>query len=53
MQSQISNPIVFSETEAEYKHVGAAFGEHTDQVLGEVGYSNEEIRAMHASGLIA
>ncbi len=53
MQSQISNPIVFSETEAEYKHVGAAFGEHTDQVLREAGYSNEDIRAMHASGLIA
>lgn len=53
MQSQVSNPLLFSETEAEYKYVGAAFGEHTDQVLGETGYSSEEIRAMRASGLIA
>ena len=53
VQAQVSNPIHFSETEAEYKYVGAAFGEHTDQVLGEVGYSSEEIQAMRASGLIA
>jgi formyl-CoA transferase len=28
-------------------------GEHTDEVLGELGYDNDQIAAMHANGVVA
>jgi crotonobetainyl-CoA:carnitine CoA-transferase CaiB-like acyl-CoA transferase len=30
-----------------------ALGEHTDEVLGELGFSHEEIAALHARGAVA
>jgi crotonobetainyl-CoA:carnitine CoA-transferase CaiB-like acyl-CoA transferase len=29
-----------------------ALGEHTDAVLGELGYAPEEVRALHAAGAV-
>ena len=43
-------PVKFRRTPAQPDRPAPAFGEHTDEVLGEVGYSEEEIAAMKESG---
>ncbi|MAI25378.1 MAG: CaiB/BaiF CoA transferase family protein [Myxococcota bacterium] len=43
---------LFSGTQAEIGSVAPLFGEQTDEVLGEVGFSSDEIAAMKASGAI-
>ena len=40
-------PVKFSEIEAPVITGSPLLGEHTDEVLAEVGYSAEEIAAMH------
>ena len=48
----IANPIRFSETPIEYTHAPPMLGQHTDEVLGEAGYSAEEIRQFHADAVV-
>ncbi|MFQ5612451.1 MAG: CaiB/BaiF CoA transferase family protein [Anaerolineae bacterium] len=50
-QRQIGSPYKFSRSQPDYKHIGAAVGAHTDEALGEVGYSSEEIEALRAAGV--
>jgi crotonobetainyl-CoA:carnitine CoA-transferase CaiB-like acyl-CoA transferase len=50
---QLGHPVGFSRTPADPTRPAPAFGEHTDQVLAEVGYSAEEIAAMKESGAAA
>ena len=50
---QLGNPVKLSRTPADPTRRAPAFGEHTDEVLAEVGYSAEEIEAMKASGAAA
>jgi crotonobetainyl-CoA:carnitine CoA-transferase CaiB-like acyl-CoA transferase len=50
-QRQIGNPIRFSRCQAQYKHVGAAVGEHTEEVLREAGYSQAEISRFGKAGI--
>lgn len=50
-QRQIGSPLKFSAGAPEYRHVGAKLGAHTDDVLHEIGYNEEEIRALRAAGL--
>ena len=45
----IGNPIKFSETPVSYRLPPPMLGEHTKEVLCELGYSEEEARAMSAS----
>ncbi|HWT89901.1 MAG TPA: CoA transferase, partial [Solirubrobacterales bacterium] len=50
---QLGNPVKLSRTPADTGRPAPAFGEHTDEVLREVGYSDEEIAAMKESGAAA
>jgi alpha-methylacyl-CoA racemase len=50
---QLGNPVKLSRTPADPTRPAPAFGEHTDEVLAEVGYSEAEIKAMKASGAAA
>jgi crotonobetainyl-CoA:carnitine CoA-transferase CaiB-like acyl-CoA transferase len=45
-QRQIASPWRFGESAAEYRHVGAPLGQHTAEVLREVGFSEAEIEAL-------
>lgn len=46
-------PIKFGSGESEVRYFGPAFGEHTEEILKGVGYTQEEIDAMVESGAIA
>ena len=50
---QLGHPVKLSRTPADPTRPAPAFGEHTDEVLAEVGYSAEEIAAMKESGAAA
>jgi crotonobetainyl-CoA:carnitine CoA-transferase CaiB-like acyl-CoA transferase len=49
-QRQVAHPLRFSETEATYRHTGAALGAHTADVLREVGFDPDEIDALRDTG---
>lgn len=48
---QIAHPIKYSATPPKYRFSGAALGQHTAAILGEVGYTNAEIEQMQTDGL--
>jgi alpha-methylacyl-CoA racemase len=50
---QLGVPVKMSRTPGDPTRPAPAFGEHTDEVLGEAGYSEEEIAAMKESGAAA
>jgi formyl-CoA transferase len=50
---QLGNPLKLSRTPGDPTRPAPAFGEHTDEVLREAGYSEEEIAAMKESGAAA
>lgn len=41
-----------SETPGEVRHRAPTIGEHTDEVLGELGFSDDEIKTFHQSGAV-
>jgi formyl-CoA transferase len=43
----------FSATPAAIRHGGPALGEHTEEVLAELGYSRDDIAALQAKELSA
>ena len=45
-------PLKFSQGLPEPRHIGAAIGQHTDQVLGELGYSAERIEELRRAKVI-
>jgi crotonobetainyl-CoA:carnitine CoA-transferase CaiB-like acyl-CoA transferase len=49
MARSIGNPIKFSETPVSYRLPPPLLGEHTNEVLRELGYSEEEARDMSAA----
>jgi len=51
-QRQIGCPIRFSSGLPEPRHIGAALGAHTDEVLRELGYTAEHIEALRSSGAL-
>lgn len=48
----IPPPVRFHHSPASVRRPAPMMGEHTDEVLAEVGYSTEEIAALHHSGAI-
>ena len=50
---QLGVPVKMSRTPGDPTRPAPAFGEHTDEVLREAGYSDEEIAAMRKSGAVA
>ncbi|MHC8306902.1 CaiB/BaiF CoA transferase family protein [Pseudomonas sp. PB3P13] len=52
MQAQVACPLKFSAGLPAPRHVGAALGEHTDQVLGELGFSVERIARLRGANVI-
>jgi alpha-methylacyl-CoA racemase len=50
---QLGVPVKMSRTPGDPTRPAPAFGEHTDEVLREAGYSDEEITAMKESGAAA
>ncbi|MEX2448889.1 MAG: CaiB/BaiF CoA-transferase family protein [Solirubrobacterales bacterium] len=50
---QLGAPVKMSRTPADSTRPAPAFGEHTEQVLREAGYSAEEVAAMIESGAAA
>ncbi|MGN8277007.1 CaiB/BaiF CoA transferase family protein [Pseudomonas sp. SMN5] len=51
-QAQMACPLKFSDGLPAPRHVGAQVGEHTDQVLGELGFSVERIAELRRSGVV-
>jgi len=45
-------PVDLSETPGRFRHRAPTLGEHTDAVLGELGYSPAEIAALRKRGVI-
>lgn len=50
-QKQLAFPIKFSDSTPVYKHMGCGTGEHTDEVLLELGFEKDAIEQMRQSGL--
>jgi crotonobetainyl-CoA:carnitine CoA-transferase CaiB-like acyl-CoA transferase len=50
---QLGPPVKLSRTPADPAAPGPALGEHTAEVLGGLGYSEEEIAALERSGAVA
>jgi len=48
----LNNPIKLSETKAEITTAAPRLGEHTEEILRDLGYAETEIKAMKASGAI-
>jgi formyl-CoA transferase len=52
MPRTISNPIRLSFAEQQVAHPAPALGQHSDEILAEVGLSPDEIAALHKSGAV-
>lgn len=52
-QRQIACPIRFSAGLPEPRHIGAALGAHTAEVMAELGYTDEQVAALKAAKVIA
>lgn len=51
-QKQLASPVRFSATPPSYKHVGMGIGANTDEVLGQNGFSAEQIATLRKIGAI-
>jgi crotonobetainyl-CoA:carnitine CoA-transferase CaiB-like acyl-CoA transferase len=51
-QAQMACPLKFSQGLPEPRHIGAAIGQHTDQVLEELGYSAERIAELRRARVV-
>ncbi|MDF3867390.1 CaiB/BaiF CoA-transferase family protein [Pseudomonas denitrificans (nom. rej.)] len=52
-QRQMACPIRFSAGLPEPRHIGAALGAHTADVMAELGYTDEQVAALKAAKVIA
>ncbi len=51
--TQIAFPVKLSATPATYTRPAPAIGEHTDEILGELGYSKDKIAELRKKGAVA
>jgi len=51
-QAQIGCPLKFSESLPAPRHIGVAVGAHTDEVLGELGFSVQQIEALRGAKVV-
>jgi formyl-CoA transferase len=49
----VGPPVKLSETPARVARPSPLYGQHTAEVLGELGYAPEEIGALAADGVVA
>ncbi len=49
----VASPIRFDRTKASLRHVPPKFSEHSDTVLGEFGYSADDIAELRKTGIVA
>ena len=52
-QTQMACPLKFSDGLPAPRFIGAAVGEHTDQVLGELGFSAQRIEELRATKVVS
>ena len=52
MQKQIGAAIKFDQSDPTYNFVGAKLGAHTQEILKEIGYSQEQINQLNESGVL-
>ena len=45
-------PVDLSETPGQFRHRAPTLGEHTDAILGELGYTADEIRGLRDKGIV-
>jgi crotonobetainyl-CoA:carnitine CoA-transferase CaiB-like acyl-CoA transferase len=45
-------PVDLSDTPGRFRHRAPMLGEHTDAILGELGYSTAEIAAFRTKGIV-
>ena len=48
----LGHPVKYSGTPATIRRAAPVYGEHTREILHELGYSNAEIDALHAQGVV-
>jgi crotonobetainyl-CoA:carnitine CoA-transferase CaiB-like acyl-CoA transferase len=48
----VGSPLKLSDTPVSYVRHPPLLGEHTEEVLGELGYSDEEIKRLREEGAI-
>jgi alpha-methylacyl-CoA racemase len=51
-QAQMACPLKFSEALPAPRHVGAGLGQHTDEVLAELGFGAERITELRSAKVI-
>ena len=51
-QKQIASAFKFNGHDPVYKFVGAKLGEHNNEILHKLGYSDEEIKELHNKGVL-
>lgn len=51
-QKQIGAAIKFNGEEATYRFVGSPMGEHTQEILKKLGYSDEQLRRLNERGVL-
>ena len=52
-QQQVGSPIKLSDHEPDYKFSGSALGQHSFEILTEIGYTNREIETLTANNVVA
>jgi len=51
-RTMITQPVRLERTPADIARTAPGWGEHTDEVLREIGYSDDEIQALHNAGAV-